>query len=68
MPPSMPLIAIAGGPPDPTKHAADNDECLPFFSVTVVFDVKIQNRRPAGAPPRAPDHLFFIRDDEGGGP
>lgn len=66
MPPSMPLISTAAGSPD---HVTQNKDVLSVITVKVIFDVQVQSRPPLGSrPPRIPDHLFFIRDDEGGGP
>lgn len=69
MPPTMHLFADTAGTPDHAKHDTNSDEYLPLVSSAAVFDLKNRVRQPSGSrPPRTPDHLFFIRDDEGGGP
>lgn len=62
----MPEIVSAAGPPD---RVTQKNDALSIVSVKVVFDMQFQSRpSPGSRPPCIPDHLFFIRDDEGGGP
>lgn len=60
----MPLIVSAVCPSD---HATQDSDALSFVSVKVV--VTFQSGSPFGPrTPQIPNHLFFLRDDEGGGP
>lgn len=68
MTPTMPLTADTAGPRDHPRHDADSGVSLPLLSSAAVFDLKNRNRPTSGTRlPGTPDHLFFIREDEGGG-